>query len=156
MLISTKTKIKLGVYLGTTAGTLGWLIGFSIICLTTGSMDILLQVLPPGLMMSLIMAGTFVFVAESVTYRFGYRHYMLQLSLWAILLSFMGMMMFILNHWLAPLIEKNPVLVSKLNSMGSVYRTSDLVPNILMAVGLILLLVVIISILRHCPTESTD
>ena len=61
-------------------------------------------------------------------------------GLWALLTSFMGILWFILNHWLADLINQHPEAVSLLNQIGSVYQTTDRIPLILMAVGVALLL----------------
>lgn len=138
-------------YLGTTIGILGWLIGFSIVCLAAGSTETLLKVLPPGLTISLIAAGIIIVVMESVIHRFGYGHYMLQLTLWALLLSFMGLLMFVLNHWLAPLIEADSGLTAMLARTGSVYRVGDTVPTLLMTAGVCLLAVVVVLLLKEPP-----
>jgi hypothetical protein len=51
----------------------------------------------------------------------------------------MGLLMFVLSHWLAPLIDQTPALTRKLNAMGSVYRVADSVSASLMGAGLVLL-----------------
>ena len=109
--------------------------------------DLLSQVFLPGLLISLIMVGFFILILESVIHRFGFRHYTLQITLWALLLSVMGLMIFILNHWLAPLIEQHPELSRKLLEAGSVYRISDVVPIALMAAGVVLLTIMVIAVL---------
>ena len=146
-------KAKLGAYLGCTIGLLGWLIGLTVFCLLADVPGLLGKVFLPGLLISLMMAGFFIFILESVIHRFGARHYMLQLSIWALLLSIMGLMMFILNHWLAPLIDRTPALSRKLAEAGSVYRTTDTFPIILMAAGVILLIFAVITVLRGNKTK---
>lgn len=141
-------KVKFWSYLGCAIGMLGWLIGLTIFCLATGMTDLLSQVFLPGLLISLIMVGFFILILESVIHRFGFRHYTLQITLWALLLSVMGLMIFILNHWLAPLIEQHPELSRKLVEAGSVYRISDVVPIALMAAGSVLLTITTVAVLR--------
>jgi hypothetical protein len=134
-------------YIGATIGILGWLIGFSIVCVSYGLTGLLQQVFWPGLLISLIFAGLFVLIMELIIYRFGYGHYTLQLSLWSLLLSIMGIMWFLLNHWLAPIINSSPEAAQRLNQLGSVYETSDTAPLILMAAGALLLCATLFSVL---------
>jgi hypothetical protein len=140
---------KIAGYLGTTVGILGWLIGFSIFCLTTGMTDLLARVFIPGLVLSLLMACIIVAMMELIVQRFGFAHYALQLSLWAMLTSVIGLLWFILNHWLGPLISRHPQASKKLTEIGSVYQTSDTVPVILMSVGVVLLFFLVILIFRQ-------
>jgi hypothetical protein len=140
---------KIAGYLGTTVGILGWLIGFSIFCLTTGMMDLLARVFIPGLVISLLMAGIVVLMMELIVQRFGFAPFFLQLSLWAMLTSVLGLLWFILNHWLGPLISRHPQAAEKLTEMGSVYQTSDKAPVTLMGMGVVLLLILIISVFKQ-------
>ena len=141
--MKTETIGKLAGYVGATIGILGWLIGFGIFCLVTEMMALFYQVFLPGLLLSLIFAGFFVLIIELLIYRFGVRHYAMQIGLWALLTSFMGILWFILNHWLADLINRHPEAVSLLSRIGSVYQTTDRIPVMLMAAGVALLLVLV-------------
>lgn len=143
-------------YLGTTVGILGWLIGFSIFCLTTGMTDLLARVFIPGLVVSLLMAGIAVLIMELIVQRFGFAHYTLQLSLWAVLTSVLGLLWFILNHWLGPLISRHPQASKKLTEVGSVYQTSDTVPVILMGTGCVSLLFLIILVFKQDPIKNQN
>ena len=140
---------KLAGYLGTTVGILGWLIGFSIFCLTSGMTDLLAKMFLPGLVLSLLMVGIVILIMELIVQRFGFAHYSLQLSLWAILTSVLGLLWFTLNHWLDPLISKYPQASKKLTEIGSVYQTSDTVPVILMGIGVVLLFFLIILVFKQ-------
>lgn len=151
--MKTAAKVKWGAYLGSTIGILGWLIGFSIFCLATGNRALLGEAFLPGLLISLIFAAVVVFVLETVIQRFGAGHWLFQVSLWGLLLSLMGLMVFLMNHWLAPLIDRHPDMVKTLSRMGSVYKTSDVVPLALMAAGLLLLVVAVVYILKQAPPE---
>ena len=146
--MKTENLARLGGYIGATIGILGWLIGFSIVCLVNGMTGILGEVFWPGLLISLLMAAVCILVLENVIQRYGATHYMFQMSLWAMLLSGMGLMIFVLNHWLGPMIDRHPELAEMLTRMGSVYRVGDLWPTILMAVGLLLFMVVILITLK--------
>lgn len=149
-------KVKFWSYMGCGIGILGWLIGLTIFCLATGMTDLLSQVFLPGLLISLIMVGFFILILESVIHRFGVRHYTFQITLWALLLSGMGLMIFILNHWLAPLIDQHPELSRKLVEGGSVYRISDVVPIALMAAGVALMTITTVAILRGNGIKSEN
>ena len=140
---------KIAGYLGTTVGILGWLIGFSIFCLTTGMTDLLARIFMPGLILSLLMAGIVVLMMELIIQRFGFAHYSLQLSLWAMLTSVLGLLWFTLNHWLGPLISRHSQASKKLTEIGSVYQTSDTVPVILMGIGVVLLFFLIILVFKQ-------
>jgi hypothetical protein len=135
----TPALVRWGAYLGVTLGITGWLLGFALLCLSAGATQLLAQVLGPGLALNGILACLFILVAEGVIQRFGYNPLLLNLSIWALLLAFMGLLMFVLSHWLAPLIDQTPALTRKLNAMGSVYRVADSVSASLMGAGLVLL-----------------
>ena len=137
----TPTLVRGCAYSGVILGMTGWLMGFAGICLYAGTTELLAHVLWPGLAMSGILSCLFILVAEGVILRFGYNPLTLNLSMWALLLSFMGLLMFILSHWLAPLIDQTPALVRKLDAMGSVYRVPDIVPTLIMGAGLLMLIV---------------
>lgn len=139
--MQTPVVVRWATYLGMILGINGWLLGFALLCLSAGATALLAQVLVPGLVLNGILACLFILVAEGVILRFGYNPLTLNLSIWALLLTFMGLLMFLLSHWLAPLIDKHPTLVHQLNTMGSVYRVADGVSTLLMVLGLALLVV---------------
>ena len=139
---------KLIGYAGAAIGILGWLIGFSVFCLATGRTDLLGRIFLPGLMISLIMAAVVVLVMEFALQRFGPNPMILQLSLWGLLTSMGGLLLFLANHWLAPLIELNPAVARDLAKMNSTYRVDDRLPIILMAAGAIMLIVLTVLVLK--------
>jgi len=111
--------------------------------------DLLARIFIPGLVLSLLIAGIVVLMMELIVQRFGFAHYSLQLSLWAMLTSVLGLLWFTLNHWLGPLISKYPQASKKLTEIGSVYQTSDTVPVILMGIGVVLLFFLIILVFKQ-------
>ncbi len=133
---------KIAVYAGVTIGLLGWLIGIVGVSLSTGTPQLLGAVLWPGLSMSVALAAIFILVLEAVISRYGARHPMFFGALWGLLLFFMGMLLLLISHWVAPIIDQYPAVVSALQSGGSVYQVSDVIPTILMLIGAAILAVV--------------
>ena len=158
--MTTMTKARLGGYIGATIGVLGWLIGLSIACLATGHTGLLLRVFPAGLVLSLGMAAVLIIVLEDAIRRFGAAHPLFQVSLWGLLLTDMGILILLVNHWIAPIIDSTPALAEALQRQGSVYRTPDFVPTLLMGFGAALLLVIMAAVLRdsvrHEAGEQED
>lgn len=147
-------KARLGGYIGCTIGLLGWVLGFAFVCLVSGHADILGEVFVPGLLISLSMAATVIIILESVIRSYGARGPVFFMALWGMLLVDMGVLILLINHWLAPIIDEYPDLVSLLQRRGSVYRVPDLVPILLMTVGLIPLAVTAFIFLRDAPTQE--
>ena len=139
---------RFGGYLGLTIGLLGWVIGFAIFCAVAGTTQLLVSVALPGTLISLGLATLAIMVLEGTLRVFGPRSPMLQVALWGLLAFLMGLLWFIVNHWVARVIEQHPQLVQRLQQQGSVYQTSDTVPLILLAVGVVLLAVAVFQILR--------
>ena len=137
--MNTSMKARIGGYLGSTVGILGWIIGFTIFCLATGHTGALREALVPGLLGSLAIAAVFILVLEATIRLYGAAHPMFHLNLWGLLLSGMGGLTFVVNHWLAPIIDRHPELAEQLQRAGSVYRVSDTLPIALLAAGVVLL-----------------
>ncbi|MHC4606231.1 MAG: hypothetical protein ACYTAF_04805 [Planctomycetota bacterium] len=146
---------KVGAYVGTTIGVLGWLIGFTILCLVEGATGLLAQVLLPGLLLSLSLALIFIIMLEAVIRIYGPRHSQMFLTMWGMLFTLIGIMLMLINHWIAPLIDRHPDLAGGLRRTGSVYRVDDIVPTFLLAAGVVLLLIVMLRFFSG-PKPKTD
>ena len=131
-------EMGLGRCVGTAIGFLGWLIGLAVVCVATGETAVLGQVALPGLAVSLGAAGLVIVTLESARGILG-RGGAFRLLLWGELLFFVGLLILLLNHWIAPLIDGAPGLRRAMERLGSVYRTGDGAPAALMAAGTILL-----------------
>jgi hypothetical protein len=134
-------KVKFWSYFGAVVGIYGWFIGFTLVCLFSGQYALLGEVFVPGFLISGIMAVFLVLVLESVFQRFGFSSPMLQVGLWGVLLSEMGLLFFLLNTWLRTLLQKHPEMMRGAN----VQEVGGLLPNLLMGVGLALLVVLAVG-----------
>lgn len=147
-------KVKFWSYFGAVVGVYGWFIGFTLLCLFSEQYEPLAEVFIPGFLISGIMAGFLILVMESVLHRFGPRSPMLQVGLWGVLLSELGLLIFLLNKWLSVVMKSRPELLRALNEMDqtlhsrTIYETGDLAPNLLMAAGLALLVVLLVGFFR--------
>ena len=86
----------------------------------------------------IVQAALTIVVMECVLRMFG-RGKVFMLALSGTLLFLIGVMLLLFNHWLAPLIEAEPGFVAQLESLGSVYKTSDLVPIACLVAATVLL-----------------
>jgi hypothetical protein len=145
-------KGRLGAYLGATIGCLGWMIGFTVVCLTTGNADVWAQFAFMGFAISLAMAGIVVVTLELALRTFG-RGGLFQLILWAELTFFGGVITLLLNHWIAPILESSPSMIETLNKLGGSYKTSDLLPTLCMATSVVLFAVVIVHLGKYGKDE---
>ncbi|MCD6282147.1 hypothetical protein J7J84_00875 [bacterium] len=134
---------KIGGYGGATVGMLGWLIGLLIVAAKADAPQIAWQVAPAGVLLTLALAALLVITLESVIERFGAASLWFQVALWGLVTTCMGLLMLLLNHWVAPLIDRTPGLQRLLAEPGSLYqstyRTADAVPVALLAAGFVLL-----------------
>jgi hypothetical protein len=95
--------------------------------LAGGYYAVLGEVVAIGLPISIAMSALGILVMECVVRLFG-RGRIFALSLWGLILFVLGVLILLMNHWLAPLIEKEPGLVDLLSRLGAVYKTGDVVP----------------------------
>jgi len=146
--------MRIGIYLGTIIGFLGWLIGFALFMIAEHRTPLLMQVLPTGFVVSLGLAVVCIIVLEGVHLKHGAGHWLFQVTLWGMLLFAMGLMILLVNHWVAPLIENDVELAQKLTQAGSVYRVSNNVPLGLMGGGVVLLLIVLWTWGRNAATSQ--
>src|SRR5512134_2084095 len=130
-------RLGIGAAAGTVVGFAGWLIGLALVCLATGELAMLGQVALPGLAVSLGAAGlvivTFGLVAASPG-----RERMLRPLLVGQVLFLAGILILLVNHWIAPLVDAAPALRRAIDRLGGVYRTGDWLPTGLMAAGTVL------------------
>ncbi len=145
-------KVKFWSYFGAVLGIYGWFIGFILVCLYSGHYSALAEVFVPGFLISGIMAAFLVLVMESVFQRFGPQSPMVQVGLWGVLLSEMGLLFFLLNIWLRTLLQKHP----EMQRGANVQEVGGLLPNLLMAVGLALLVVLAVGFFRSHQKEGGD
>ena len=123
-------RTSVGAFVGTTVGFLGWLIGLTAVSLRTGEFGVLKQIALPGLAVSLGAALVVVVTLEVAAGAFG-RGTLFRRLLWGEILFFVGLLLLLLNHWVAPLVDAAPDLRRAIG----VYRTGDLPPAALMAGG---------------------
>jgi hypothetical protein len=140
-------KGRLGGYVGGTIGCLGWMIGFTVVCLASDNMEVWSRFAFTGFIVSLAMAGILILTLELALRTFG-RGGMFQLTLWGELTFFMGVLALLLNHWVAPILESSPRMMEALNRLGGYHRTSDLLPTALLAASAVLMAVVVVRLLK--------
>jgi hypothetical protein len=127
-------RLGVGACVGTAVGFLGWLIGLAAVCIGTGELAILEQVALPGLALSLGAAGLVIVTLGLAPGAIG-RGRVFRLLLWGEILFFVGLLILLVNHWIAPLVDAAPDLKRAIERLGSVYRTGDALPTALMAAG---------------------
>jgi hypothetical protein len=130
-------KGRIGGYLGALIGCTGWMIGFTVVCLVSGNLDVWARFAFLGFALSIAMGGLFIITSELTLRAFGPGG-MFQLVLWAELTFFMGTLLLLLNHWIAPALETSPAMLDTLRGMGSVYKTSDFTPGMFLAASVVL------------------
>jgi hypothetical protein len=131
-------KGRLGGYLGATVGCLGWMIGLTAVCLASGNVEVWSRFAFMGFAVSLSMAGILIVTLELALRTFG-RGGMFQLILWGELTLFMGVLVLLLNHWIAPVLESSTRMMETLRQLGGYHRTGDLLPTASLAASAILL-----------------
>jgi hypothetical protein len=136
-------RSHLGTYLGTVIGCLGWWIGLAAVCIASGETGVLGRVAWPGIAVSLGIAATFLVTSELALAVLG-RGTAFRLVLWGELAFFVGVLILLVNHWIAPLIDASPDLRAAMGRLGGCYRTGDAVPAALMTVGAALLAFVLV------------
>jgi hypothetical protein len=119
-------------------GFAGWLIGLAVVCVATGELSVLGQVALPGLAVSLGAAGL-VIVTFGLAAASPGRERVLRPLLVGQALFFVGILILLVNHWIAPLVDAAPELRLAIERLGGVYRTGDWLPTALMAAGTVLL-----------------
>ena len=147
---------KLGGYLGAIFGICGWLIGLTAVCLFTGHTAALRPIFLPGLAVSLSMGFTLVIALECVLRLYGRGHYMFSTTLWGLLLFDVGLLMLLLNHWIAPMIDASPGLAEDLRRIRSTYRTGDTLPLAGLCAGAALLACVALKVVGDALRRPDD
>jgi len=138
---------RIGGHLGALIGCMGWMIGFTIVCLVSGNLAVWTRFAFAGFAISIAMGAVFIVTTELALRAFG-RGTMFMLTLWGELAFFMGLLVLLLNHWIAPILEASPGMVDTLDRMHTVYRTNDLMPTVWIAVGCVLLGIVAFRLVR--------
>lgn len=143
---------RIGGYGGTLIGLLGWLFGLAAVSAKAGAPEVIAQVGPTGALLSLALWALLVITLEAVMHRFGAVGIWFHLALWGLLTTYMGLLILLANHWVAPLIDRTPSLAQMLGDPQSLYystyRTGDAVPVALLAAGAALLLITAARTLR--------
>jgi hypothetical protein len=140
--------MRRGAYVGAVVGCLGWLIGLAAVCLATGETDVLGRVLLPGVAVSLGIAGVFLVTGELAARSFGPGRER-RLLLWGVMVFLVGVLVLLMNHWIAPLIDASPGLRDAMARLGGIYRVADAWPAALMAVGVAILGLVLVRMRRR-------
>lgn len=123
-------RLGFGAAFGIAVGFLGWLIGLAAVCAASGEIAVLKQVALPGIAVSLGAAGIVIVTADLAR---GVRP-----LLWGEILFFVGLLILLVNHWIAPIVDRAPDLKAAIGRLGGVYRTGDGLPTALMALGTVL------------------
>jgi hypothetical protein len=123
------------------------MIGFTVVCLSSGNGDVWSRFAFTGFAVSLAMAAVFI-----VTLELAFRAYgpgtLIQLILWGELTLFAGVLILLLNHWIAPIVESSPRMMETLGSLGGTYKTGDVLPATLLAASVVLLGIVVVRLGR--------
>ncbi len=134
---------RIGGYGGAAIGMLGWLIGLAVVSAKAGTPEVASLVMPAGVALTLALWALLVVCLESVMRRFGAVGPWFHTALWGLLTTYMGLMVLLANHWVAPLIDRTPRLAQLLSDPQSVYysvyQTSDTLPLALLGAGAVLL-----------------
>ena len=101
-----------------------------------------------GLPISVAMSARGILALECVVRLFG-RGRIFVVSLWGLILFVLGVLILLVNHWLAPVIETEPGLIDLLSRLGAVYKTSDVVPALCLIGSCGLLYVSVRACLQH-------
>lgn len=139
---------RIGGHLGALIGCMGWMIGFTVVCLVSGNLEVWSRFAFPGFAISIAMGGVFIVSTELALRAFGRGSAMFMLTLWGELAFFVGLLVLLLNHWVAPVLEASPRMLDTLGRMHAVHRTSDLMPTAWIAVGCVLLGIVAFRLVR--------
>lgn len=142
---------RIGGYVGTTLGFLGWLVGFTVFCFATGNTAPLAEFFYLGLAISLALALNVIVAGEAMLRLYPQDRSMFLVSLWGMLLLAMGVLLLLLNHWIAPIIERYPKMLADLQRVNfgrgpAVYRTSDTVPAVSLTLAVVLLAVTVVRL----------
>jgi len=138
-------RMGTGASIGTVIGFLGWLIGFAAVCLSTGEYGSLREVALPGLAVSLGAAGIVIVTSHLALGR----GEVFRLLVLGEILFFVGLLILLVNDWIAPLVDTSPGLRDAIGRLGGVYRTGDTLPAALMAAGAALVGLVLARIRRQ-------
>lgn len=141
---------RVGGHLGCLIGSMGWMIGFTVVCLVSGNGAVWARFAFPGFAISIAMGAVFIVSTELALRAFG-RGTMFMLTLWGELAFFIGLLVLLLNHWIAPIVEADPGMRATLRQLHAVTRTGDLMPSVWIAVGCVLLGVVAVRLVRERP-----
>lgn len=139
--MNIETRNKIGGYLGSIIGTLGWLIGLTISCLISGNVEALKKVFYLGLVISLSMGILFVVVIELMTRLYG-KGRLFMMTLWGVLLFNIGLLVLLVQYWVGP------TMMSQAMSVGDQGRLSLTNPSVLLTAGLVLLVIAAVNIMR--------
>jgi hypothetical protein len=133
----TVPRLPLASYAGAVLGIHGWLVGTLVLCLANGEVALVGELLLVGLPISLALSALLVGARECWRPVLGRRQ--LLAATWGLLLLAVGVLLVVVNHWLAPRLEASPRLMQSLRDLGGVYRTGDFVPAACLAVSTLLL-----------------
>jgi len=127
-------RIHAGAAIGVWIGFHGWLIGVAIVAGAQGALDFLLEAMVIGIPLSSALAlVTLRLVGGAASRRaFGRR-------LAGSIFLGVGVLLLLINHWLAPRIAGDEALRRTMEKLGGTYVTSDVVPAAFLVAALLLL-----------------
>lgn len=156
MELAMTTTVKMIVLFGVGFGCFGWVMGLALTCFIVGEVGVLRTALVPALVMSAGLGALFVMVSELANRHFGAGHRLAALTMFGALVYMLGLLVYVINWWLAPQIDRAPALAKAIVSLPGAYRVSDGVPTIGMVIGMALLLAPLAHLLRgdQSPRQS--
>ncbi|HOY63504.1 MAG TPA: hypothetical protein PLK80_12670 [bacterium] len=134
----TANRAALGGYVGIVVGSMGWLIGFAVVCLTSGNGAALARFAAPATAVSLGVAFLVIICCDYAVKLRGYGG-MFQLALYGGMAWGMGLLLLLINYWIAPLIDSSPAMAKTMRDMNAVYRVDDLWAILMLSAGAIML-----------------
>lgn len=129
---------SIGGYAGIIVGSMGWLIGFAAVCLTSGNGAALARFAVPASAVSLGVAFLVIICCDYAVKLRGYGG-MFQLALYGGMSWGMGLLLLLINHWIAPLIDSSPAMAKTMRDMNAVYRVDDLWAVLMLSAGAVML-----------------
>jgi hypothetical protein len=139
---------RIGGMIGATIGGCGWAIGLGVVGWSAGAWSAVRSTVVMGLLASAGLGLLLCLVAELTIRVFGSGSRWCFVTLAGGCAVVIGTLLLLLNHWVAPLIERTPALHDPPWIIGDA-RTATWVPPVVIAVGVGLLAASIVRLLRE-------
>lgn len=147
-------RLSRGARIGTMIGFTAWIVPTALLAIVTGSGAAMAVPLLGMLAISVALAFGTLVGTEMMQRTCGDANNA-RIAMFGLLAIDIGALLFLFNVILAPRIEENPEFVRTLRSVGTVYRTSNLVPLLVLTVGILLVVVSITRTSKNRVHESS-